>query len=107
MASTLKYRPVMLPGIEFYNEDGSFTEETTRDYQKSLDFSKRSRSRHFAGYLKEIHGAADDYHKSIVTQDPMLRLRSQQKINQACAQMEVVGMRNSEINFIKEKLQNK
>ena len=97
----------MLPGIEFYNEDGSFTEETTRDYQKSLDFSKRSRSRHFSGYLRKIHGAAADYHESIVTQDPLLRLRSQQKINQACAQMEAVGMRNSEIDFIEGKLQNK
>ena len=107
MTRTLRCRPVMLPGIEFYDEDGNLTQETIADYQKSLDFSKRSRSRHLSSYLKEIHSAAADYHKSIVTQDPMLRLRSQQKINQACAQMEVVGMRKSEIDFIEEKLQNK
>lgn len=107
MTSTLRLRPVMLPGIEFYNEDGSFTEETTKDYQKSLDFSKRSRNKHFAGYLREIHGAAADYHKSIVAKNPMLRLRSQQQINQARAHMEVVKMRNSEIASIEEKLQNK
>jgi hypothetical protein len=107
MTSTLRLRPVMLPGIEFYNEDGSFTEETTKDYQKSLDFSKRSRSRHLSSYLKEIHGAAADYHKSIVAKNPMLRLRSQQQINQARAHMEVVKMRNSEIASIEEKLQNK
>ena len=107
MTSTLRCRPVMLPGIEFYDEEGNLTQETIADYQKSLNFSKRSRSKHFAGYLREIHGAADDYHKSIVTQNPILRLRSQQKINQACAKMEVVGMRKSEIDFIEEKLQNK
>lgn len=107
MTSTLRYRPVLLPGIEFYKEDGHFTEETTKDYQKSLNFSKRSRSKHLSGYLKAIHGAATDYHKSIVTQNPMPRLRSQQQINQARAQMEAVGMRDSEIAFIEEKLQNK
>ena len=97
----------MLPGIEFYDEDGKFTEETATDYQKSLNFSKRSRGRHLSGYLRKIHGAAADYHESIVTQNPMRRLRSQQQISQACAEMEVVEMRDSEIAFIEEKLQNK
>ena len=95
----------MLPGIEFYDEDGNLTQETIADYQKSLNFSKRSRSKHFAGYLREIHGAAADYHKSITTQNPMLRLRSQQQINQARAHIEMVDMRDSEIALIEEILQ--
>ena len=107
MTSSLRYRPVMIPAMEFYNEDGHFTKETTAAYKKSLDFSKRSRSRHISSYLKEIHSAAADYHKSIVTQNPMLRLRTQQQINQARAHMEVVDMRDSEIALIEEKLQNK
>lgn len=107
MTSSLRYKPVMLPAMEFFNKDGHFTEETTADYQKSLDFSRSSRDKHLSSYTKKIHNAADDYHKSIVTQDPILRLRSQQKINQACAHMEVVKMRDSEIDFIEEKLRNK
>ena len=105
MTSTLRIHPVMLPGIEFYDEDGNLTQQTIADYQKSLNFSKRSRSKHFAGYLREIHGAAADYHKSITTQNPMLRLRSQQQINQARAHIEVVDMRDSEIALIEEILQ--
>ena len=105
MTRTLRCRPVMLPGIEFYDEDGNLTQETIADYQKSLNFSKRSRSKHFAGYLREIHGAAADYHKSITTQNPMLRLRSQQQINQARAHIEMVDMRDSEIALIEEILQ--
>ena len=95
----------MLPGIEFYDEDGNLTQETIADYQKSLNFSKRSRSKHFAGYLREIHGAAADYHKSITTQNPMPRLRSQQQINQARAHIEMIDMRDSEIALIEEILQ--
>ena len=105
MTRTLRCRPVMLPGIEFYDEDGNLTQETIADYQKSLNFSKRSRSKHFAGYLREIHGAAADYHKSITTQNPMPRLRSQQQINQARAHIEMIDMRDSEIALIEEILQ--
>ena len=86
--------------MEFYNEDGHFTKETTAAYKKSLDFSKRSR------YINQIHNAAADYQKNIVTQNSLQRLRSQQEIDQACAHMEVVKMRNSEIDFIEEKLRN-
>ena len=107
MTSTLRYRPVLLPALEFYNKDGRFTKETTADYQKSLDSSKRSKDKHLSSYRKKIHSAAADYHKSFVTQNPILRLRSQQQKNQARAHMEVVKMRDSEIALIEEKLKNK
>ena len=107
MTSTLRYKPVMLPAMEFYNKDGHFTEETTADYQKSLDFSRRSRDKHLSSYIKKKNNAAADYQKSIATQNSLQRLRSQQEMDQACAHMEVVKMRNSEIVFIEEKLQNK
>ena len=96
----------MIPAMEFYNEDGHFTKETTAAYKKSLDFSKRSRGIHLSSYINQIHNAAADYQKNIVTQNSLQRLRSQQEINQACAHMEVVKMRNSEIDFIEEKLRN-
>lgn len=41
MASILRYRPVMLPGIEFYNEDGSFTEETTSRLSEIFGFFQK------------------------------------------------------------------
>lgn len=106
MTSSLRYRPVMIPAMEFYNEDGHFTKETTAAYKKSLDFSKRSRDRHLSSYINQIHNAAADYQKNIVTQNSLQRLRSQQEIDQSCAHMEVVKMRNSEIDFIEEKLRN-
>ena len=32
MASTLRYKPVALLAVEFYNKNGNFTEETTTGY---------------------------------------------------------------------------
>ena len=106
MNSTLKYKPVALPGIEFYNEEGKFTEETAADYQRLLKFCVSSRKNHFTRHTKEIREAAADFHKSIITQDPVLRLRSHQKGCQANAHMGVVSERDSKIAFIKEKLRN-
>lgn len=65
MTSSLRYRPVMIPAMEFYNEDGHFTKETTAAYKKSLDFSKRSRDIHLSSYINQIHNAAADYQKTL------------------------------------------
>ena len=99
MASTLRYKPVALLAVEFYNKNGNFTEETTTGYQRLL-------KNHLTRHTKDIRGAAADYHKSIVTHNPALRLQAHEKAWQANAHMSVVRMRDSEIDFIEEKLRN-
>jgi len=106
MASTLRYKPVALLAVEFYNKNGNFTEETTTGYQRLLKFCESSRKNHLTRHTKDIRGAAADYHKSIVTHNPALRLQAHEKAWQANAHMSVVRMRDSEIDFIEEKLRN-
>lgn len=106
MTSTLKIKPAAMPGIEFYNKDGKFTEETTADYQGILEFCVISEKNNKTRYTKEKREADADNCRSIRTHDPVLRLRAQEKVRQASARKNVVKMRNSEIAFIKEKLRN-
>lgn len=103
MASTLRYKPVALLAVEFYNKDGNFTEETTADCQGILEFCVISEKNNKTRYTKEKREADADNCRSIRTHDPVLTIRAQEKAQQASARKNVVKMRNSEIAFIKEK----
>lgn len=106
MASTLRYKPVALLAVEFYDKDGHFTEETAAAYRKLKDSLQRSRQSHLESSLKETHKGAAKYHRGVTTHNSALRLRAHENGWQANAHMSVVRMRDSEIGFIEEKLRN-